>query len=592
MDPALVIFAIQAGIKLGRKVNDVLVDQTQARALLLPTGWLGGIDASRTNALEYFRRHRQLTRAGGPYAGLTDDEKVEAYQTIIAVQRRIDGREEPHDAAEVIIELQRFEQFKEGFGPQSPLKRILGTIVEIGIDYFAANPRLIEGDSPSTERKLLQAFVANLDEIDFAEAASEKIVGDLFRATLTTLSDHPELASDDKRINAIVGGISSSLLGDLDALTSPTAAMTRENLIKRAASSILRGAASAFSENIDLFIPKDSTAKTLVGSTLSQVVKGIEGKEDLFTNESIELIFKSALRAVGENAQLFSDEAIVQDLISNTISALTQGQGGRVFSEDTVAAIVQGALEAVRDNVETLIDINQPEKQLLAAIIKSVANGLSTNLAGGGDVRSLLSKDQLVDLVKLSFFEVANHAELLLDVGEDDSRKLALAQIISSVARAIGDDPKRLVNGEGFVELVEIAIGVAVKNADKLLDLDSITPRRNLLFKVLQQVVTGLLEAEDRRKLISREVFLDIAGRVLPLVSANLDPLLGDSPDIVKQAVAKSLELANGVLENRVNGENLPALIEGMLREVLWGELNLDESNAVLKTATDVLKAA
>jgi hypothetical protein len=34
MNPALVLFAIEAGIKLGRKVNEVLVDETAQRPLL------------------------------------------------------------------------------------------------------------------------------------------------------------------------------------------------------------------------------------------------------------------------------------------------------------------------------------------------------------------------------------------------------------------------------------------------------------------------------------------------------------------------------------------------------------------------------
>jgi hypothetical protein len=42
MNPALVLFAIEAGIKLGRKVNEVLVDETAQRPLLLPLGDLFG----------------------------------------------------------------------------------------------------------------------------------------------------------------------------------------------------------------------------------------------------------------------------------------------------------------------------------------------------------------------------------------------------------------------------------------------------------------------------------------------------------------------------------------------------------------------
>ena len=150
----------------------------------------------------------------------------------------------------------------------------------------------------------------------------------------------------------------------------------------------------------------------------------------------------------------------------------------------------------------------------------------------------------------------------------------------------------RLVNGEGFIELVEIALATAMRNAAKLLDLDTIATARNLMFKILQQVVLGILEAEDERGLVSRDVFLDIAKRVLPVVSANLEPLLADQPDIVKRTVVKAIALAHGALENRISGENLPELIERMLKQALWDELNLDEPTAVKRAATDILRAA
>ena len=330
---------------------------------------------------------------GAPYVGLNDDEKVQAYKSIVRVDERLGGlTDSREDALEVVMGLHQYRQFKEGFGPQHPLKRILGAVVKIGIDYFAANPQLIEGSAPSPERKLLSAFVANLDDISFSEGTPEQIVAGLFRSTLETLNQNVALVDDNERVQALVGGITNELIDDLEALEDQTAIIKRENLIKRAFSSILRGGAAAFTENIDLFIPKDSTTKTLVEATLKQVVEGIKGKENLFTNESLELIFKSALRAVGESAELFVDEKILQDLIANTVKALTNAEGGRLFSEDTVAAIVQGALEAVRDNVETLIDVSQPQKQLLANIVRSVAAGLSSNLAGGSEIKSLLSK--------------------------------------------------------------------------------------------------------------------------------------------------------------------------------------------------------
>ena len=42
MDPQLVIFAIESAIRLGIKINEVLLDETSSRALVLPLGSLFG----------------------------------------------------------------------------------------------------------------------------------------------------------------------------------------------------------------------------------------------------------------------------------------------------------------------------------------------------------------------------------------------------------------------------------------------------------------------------------------------------------------------------------------------------------------------
>jgi hypothetical protein len=367
--------------------------------------------------------------------------------------------------------------------------------------------------------------------------------------------------------------------------------LKRKDLFERIGSSLLRGAAGAFTENIDLFIREEGTTKTLVQSTLEQVLEGIKGKENLFTNESLELIYKSALRAIGENPELFSDNSAVQELIRKTTEALTEGE--KVFSPETVRAVVQAALEVVRDNAEMLIDPDNPREQLLADAVEAIAASLSSTLAGGGTAADLLSRTQLVELARVVFEQVAAHPEHLLGGDPVDVKETALAQTIGSVARALGKDPGLLVTGQGFVQLLEGTIEVAVLNADKLIDFDAPSTRENPLFKVLKQIVDVIKdETNDPRGLVTRDVFLEIVERALPLVSANLEPLLGDEPNLVGDTVAKTLALASGPLENRTNGANLPLLTEELLRKALWGELNLDEPTAVVNAAKDALRKA
>ena len=149
VNPELVLLAIQAGVKLGRKVYDVLVDKRVEAPLMLPIGPTAGLP-QEAEAIEFFDQNPALLLPGGPYEQAAGDREalVKAYYTIQRIDSVIDaGGLDPGAGTRMIVELQEFEQHKAGYGPNSPWQRILGTVVEIGIDYFAANPQAIGRDS-------------------------------------------------------------------------------------------------------------------------------------------------------------------------------------------------------------------------------------------------------------------------------------------------------------------------------------------------------------------------------------------------------------------------------------------------------------
>jgi hypothetical protein len=594
MNSELIMFAIDAGLRLGQKINDVLVDATVEKPLLLPVGELFG-SVTRDDAIDFFDDNPELTKAGQPYHGLNPDEKLLAYKTLKRIENQIVGagdvptKKVSNEAVLIVSNLHSFRQYEEGFGSRPAVQRVIGTIVEIGIDYFVAHPEAI--GMKSSERRILQAFVESLDDVDFAEGIRNEIIGDVLVSALETLAANTSLIADSVRTQALIGGVTNALLADIEAAGSIGAMIRREDFVRRISSSILRGGAQAFSENIDLFLPEDSNSKKLVSSTLTHVLEGIKGKENLFTNESLEVIFDGALKAVAENAEVFSNNEVLQEAISSTLKSLTDATGKKVFSKETVSAVLANALAVAAASMETLIDPDNPKKQLLANAVTAVAQSLSGSLAGGGVVKDLLSREQLISLMGIVFEEVANNPEQLLGEAEPGDRKAAVAQIIGSVARALGKEPQRFVTGEGFVTLVGIALQTAAKNADKLLKLNTVNTKDNVLFQVIEQTVAAIVDTCDTRKLLNRDVFLDIAERILPIISANIAGL-EKSSDAVKDAVSTVLELAVGSLEGRINGENLPALTAVLLTEVLWEELDLTESSAVIRSATEALKAA
>ena len=50
------------------------------------------------------------------------------------------------------------------------------------------------------------------------------------------------------------------------------------------------------------------------------------------------------------------------------------------------------------------------------------------------------------------------------------------------------------------------------------------------------------------------------------------------------------MELASGALAERINGANLPQLIQRLLHRVLWNDLDLSEPKALEQAALSILK--
>jgi hypothetical protein len=593
VSPELVLFAIQAAVKLGRKLYDVLVTDTVEAPLLLPFGSFAG-SIQEAQAVEFFGRkeNRALLMSGGPYASFANDRTalVKACHTIQCLDSALGvGRLDTGAGVEVILNLHQFEQHKESFGPQSPWQRILGTVVEIGIDYFVANPQAIGKDSAA--RRVVESFLVGIDGIDFAKGEPIDIVGTALTAALQALGDNSALITHDRRIAVLLGGVTNALRHDLKVI-SLGELQRREELFERITSSILRAGAGAVADNPDLFIQGDRWAKEAVRGTLVAILDGIRDHEHLFSNAALEQLFKTSLSAVSQRAKLFASDKVLQAIIKNTVGELTKVDARELFSGASVEAITRAALQTVSENSETLIDPTNPQRQWIAHAVAAMAQGLASDLAGTGSVKELFSMAQLLRTTHIIFDAVAKHPEQLLGGDGNDPRRTALAQILASVATALGNDPIKLVNGETLVGLVETALGVTLKNIDKLLDLHSSDPRTNALYKILAAVADAAQSGLDLRHLLDRDVFLETVRHILPVASANIEPLLGGDAQLVEDVVLAALRLASGPLANRINGANLPRLVEGLLRDVLLRELPLNDADALVTAADGLLRLA
>jgi hypothetical protein len=637
MDPALILFAIEAGVKLGQKFYEVMVDANAERPLYLPFGDLFG--SIQFNEANYFFRHdangKKMFKKGGIFAGLqTDKEITDAYHYVLAVMQQcgstsvtdnvykvIDYRYNINQKINEILpdedQMSKqdfkdlpFEQLKKGKGHAPPALRLIGVLVDIGIEFFQLNPQALIKNSVA--QKVVTAFVAAITseptKIDFDKEARgdneligklQEIAGGVMLAGLQALGKNTNLLFRDERVQALFGGMTKAIVADFKALEAELtegAKDRRKQFYADITSSLLRGAMAGFADNPTLFFKKNGDVPQVIQDMVTQVCNGLKGQEHLFTPDSLEVILKSSLVAVSADARLITPKNhLLEDLITGTIKAIVEDESGKkIFQnpEGVVAAILKNGLTALGDNIQTLIIPDDPNRLFLVESIKGLTAGLASPL-NSGKLQDLLSTQQLISLSQIVFNEVAQNPERLLGKSTaTDPKMTALAQIVVSVSKALGDDPKKLITGGGSLTLLQTAIWTAGQNVDKLLDLSDQKPETNLLYKVLQALVNGFSEAQGIQAFKTGEMFVDTACRVIVTASNNLGFVEGIPKDVIPKAITDLITLTAGPdIWSRLNSGNFPKVFDGLLRQVMFGKLNLDNADAVKAAVVKILEA-
>jgi len=89
--------------------------------------------------------------------------------------------------------------------PNTPLQRIAGAILEIGLDYVKRDPSFLDGDSKS--QKTVRSILLALDPIDFAERKAETLLIDLFKSSMAVFYNR-----DSKKNSTIAEELSTVLI--------------------------------------------------------------------------------------------------------------------------------------------------------------------------------------------------------------------------------------------------------------------------------------------------------------------------------------------------------------------------------------------
>jgi len=568
----LVLFAIQGALKLAGQARQALVDSTKRRELTLPLPNFFS-ETTPVLAVQYFRdpgadhaaktpRVRELLdrykATNGELPKNEADELLQFHREFQNIDLARDGKFEgaidpDHFSAVVTI-----RQWSRGTDPNpSALQRLSGTLVEIGVDYFAHTPGAINRDT--AQGKLLGSFLQAVDDLKFSEVALPDLPGRLMVATLETVSGNAGLLSGDPRIQDLVRvttvALSKDVAARIEEIRKPPGNLKEEGRVGAWAElvfrSVLSSAGPMVLEDPHRFLGVEDDAQGALVTNVGGAVLGLvvqEGGLDfdrLIGRQGVDKIVQASLRTLGEHPELVlkSDAHGLKGLLGEIATSL--GKYDTLRTPDLLPEMMRMILEKTGKNLPLLWpDLTAPGTNLLLGAAQTTMEILTRPPPDGSAWKPSFTRDDLVTVADRTLDALALNPNWLLE-------------------KAGGDGPLRAV--------LDSVLGVLREKADERL-----SPA--LAAEVLQSAV---LAAAARREFLAAagpgaDPF--VAGAVKLIVGAFFGKLGPDAAwqlarsEVVAVAVKVSLErLGRGKLDAKAL-DSLETAVEGVVARVTAGE--------------------
>lgn len=349
MTADLIMFAIQSAIRLGQQARQAYVDSTRNRALALPLPNFNP-EPNPISALEFYRRLpneeiprsirkivREAQASTSPRLSVDESNMVLAYynehrmRTTDAwktIKPSPEGGFMTPSSVEALVTIRQWdrearwqesEQFAPGGAPgPSPLQRVAGTIVELGVDYFAQVPGAL---NPKTRNgKAIYAVLSALDRVEFADKSLGDLPTRLFVATLEGVAQNSKLLTSDEETRTLLSVLSLALARDVAERIAKLGPVATTRDAERKAGivhwaefvfrSILSSGGRIIASDPRSFLGIDDTGNaalvTKVGeSVLDFVLKLPEGElHRAFGLGGLNVVVSSVLRVVGEHPEI------------------------------------------------------------------------------------------------------------------------------------------------------------------------------------------------------------------------------------------------------------------------------------------------
>ena len=607
MNPALILFGIQAAIRLGKIGKDASEQYVRDAEALFPDIRKPQFDR-RTYVNGFFGSANYQHFVKGPDAPYKEYwgphgvvNALNPVDALFAAAVKIKSEEgidlnQWLSSSQIIAGATLIEQWDpKKPAPLSPFARVILAAADIALEYVAINPGLLRVGGNG--EKLIGAFAGNLgdllpDDGNFGDNHDfgERLLGVFLRAGLDTISKYPAWVISEEHTQRLM---SASVEPIVKALPKN---ITEQIKYREVTDALIGPAASAamqtLAEHSSAFLGQDFRAETAIGE-LTQALLGQAAKTGLnnqFTKNGLIGLYRAALRVAAEKPQLFLDDngdprdRIAKDLISNFASVLMRTPPP--FDGSVGVQLAAAALEAVSANAHRFAARDKPWEQSAADLVGQITEQLGKALQENKRLEYVFSKARWIELGRAMLNHIASTPEMI--TGPED----ALARLLGTVAQAMAKDDKLLLDGEDWLEIVKAAAEEAAANPARLFRLDPNDATQTLAAQVIKAALRAAGNILDEKNLREKTVLFGKTLReaiiiLLQATSGNQDGAQKSLLSIelliagLNELVAKNsdqfgnkewLSLFRVLLSSVLDGRELDELTVESARKLLMGK--------------------
>ncbi|CAA6827873.1 MAG: Unknown protein [uncultured Thiotrichaceae bacterium] len=535
MTPDLVLFAIQSALKLGDASKKYQIDSIHTKELTLPyLNFDQVLDNAR--ALDkyylddvYEEIHSEVVRKlATKLRTLGEDHLTEAEKRTLVYaywkQGDIKEDEELASLQPCLVSSSTFHAFaiiKQYGRDQDPtvsvFKRLGGTFLEIGVDYFAHAPQGFTVDS--REAIALKALFVGLDDVQFSEKHWKEQMGEFPRrlsvALLDTISENSMVFSTDLHSQSLIETtaktLSEDVKGHIDQITASSAESTlaaRKHIMSWGEvifRSVLSSAGNMVAENPQTYFDLDDPAKSTLFKDLSTVLLNIVlDTEDghlrqTFSKQSLDRLVKTTLTVIAKHPQLTGEHhAGVTTLITQVAEGLNAMD--TVVHRNLLPEAIRLLIEKSGENLALLWpdEGNHEEKRILLLATKDLFENLSATTAGN-DWKLRFAKDDMLSMLDTALKEVAVNPAWVVDSAH--ARNSYLGDAVKAMFTVINDLQDERITAQVGAQMLQSGLRAA---AMRLEFLDDLPDGKKVIGSVFDAILVSVLSADTSSKVAWR----------------------------------------------------------------------------------------